>query len=385
LNLRIPPNYKKTYMVHGKVNGDLPATVGNRFWVSLLDERDSGEVSYVATAPLDADHRFSFDNVPSGHFLLSLNSSYGSENNAHGPVVMIWSGPYGPVSHLLASQKIEIREGMAEVNITPLPLPTVTGTVHFSHLPEAWNNTFDIAQQRIALIPREYRQAFSAKLSADGSFSIGPEDSGDYEVDLGLRAPLYIQSIRLDGREINGRYFHLSAGASAKLEIEVSGESGQVNAKIVPDGSLPMAEPSMFETCRKSAYPQYGVVLFPDPLFVRPIADQEPNSAPNIQPRLLRSTAGGDDPMLQTLQAVPPGHYRALAVQGPSNVGSEFGNRADFTDLDQKLWNALEALGVPVTVQASGTVQLTLPDKTVDAERVGAKLGLPLDRGLLNR
>jgi hypothetical protein len=274
---------------------------------------------------------------------------------------------------------------MAEVTVTPLPLPTVTGTVHFSHLPEAWNSTFDVAQQRITLIPREYRQPFSTKLSADGSFNIGPEDEGDYEVDLGLRAPLYIQSVRIDGREINGRFFHLSAGASAKLEIEVSGQSGQVNAKIVPDGSLPMAEPSMFETCRKSAYPQYGVVLFPDPLFVRPIADQEPNSAPNIQPRLLRSTAGGDDPMLQTLQAVPPGHYRALAVQGPSNVGSEFGNRADFPDLDQKLWNALEALGVPVTVQASGTVQLALPDKTVDAERVAAKLGLSLERGLFNR
>ena len=385
LNLRIPANYKKTFSFRGKVNGDLPATVGNRFWVSLLDERDSGEVSYVATAPLDADHRFSFDKVPGGHFLLSLNSSYGSENSAHGPVVMIWSGPYGPVSHLLASQKIEVRDGMAEVTVTPIPLPTVTGTVHFSHLPEAWNSTFDVAQQRIALNPREYRQPFSAKLSADGSFTIGPEDSGDYEVDLGLRAPLYIQSIRLDGREINGRFFHVSEGASAKLEIEVSGESGQVNAEIIPAASLPMAEPSVRETCSKSAYPQYGVVLFPDPLFVRPIADQEPNSASTIQPRLLRSTNSGDDPRLQTLQAVPPGHYRALAVQGPSNVGSPFGNRADLTDLDQKLWSVLASLGTPVTVQAAGTVELALPDKTVDAERVAAKLGLSLDRGLFNR
>lgn len=378
LNLRIPPNYKKTYSFRGKVNGDFPAAVGDRFWVSMLDERDSGAVSYVAMATLDAEHRFSFDKVPGGHFLLTLNSAYG-------PEPMIWSGPYGPVTHLLASQKIDVREGMAEVNITPLPLPTVTGTVHFSHLPVAWNNTLDVAQQRIALIPHEYRQPFYAKLSADGSFSIGPEDSGDYEVDLGLRAPLYIQSVRIDGREINGRFFHLSAGASAKLEIEVSGESGQVNAKIVPDGSLPMAEPSMFETCSKSAYPQYGVVLFPDPLFVRPIADQEPNSASIIQPRLLRSTAGGDDPLLQTLQAVAPGHYRALAVQGASNVGLPFGRRDDLTDLDQKLWNALAALGVPVTVQAADTVELELLDKTIDAERAAAKLGVSLERGLFNR
>jgi hypothetical protein len=378
LNLRIPPNYKKTYSFRGKVNGDLPATVGDRFLVSLLDERAPGAVSYVATATLDAEHRFFFDKVPGGHFLLALNSAYG-------PEPMIWSGPYGPVTHRLASQKIDVREGMAEVNITPLPLPAVTGTVHFSHLPEAWNNTFDVTQQRITLIPREYRQPLSAKLSADGSFSIGPEDSGDYEVDLGLRAPLYIQSVRIDGREINGRFFHLSAGASAKLEIEVSGESGQVNAKIVPDGSLPMAEPSMFETCRKSEYPLYGVVLFPDPLFVRPIADQEPNSDSVVQPRLLRSTTGGDDPLLQTLQAVPPGHYRALAVQGPSTVWSPFGRQDDLTDLDQKLWNVLVSLGVPVTVQAAGTVELALPDMTVDAERAAAKLGVSLERGLFNR
>lgn len=378
LNLRIPPNYKKTFSFRGKVNGDLPATVGNRFWVLLLDVRDSGEMSFVATAPLDAEHRFSFVNISGGHFLLTLNSAYG-------PEPMTWSGPYGRVTHLLASQKIDIRDGMAEVSVTPLALPTVTGTVHFSHLPEAWTNTFDVTQQRITLIPREYRQPFSAKLSADGSFSIGPEDSGDYEVDLGLRAPLYIQSIRLDGREIKGRFFHVSAGASAKLEIEVSGESGQVNAKIIPAGSLPMAEPSVRETCSKSAYPQYGVVLFPDPLFVRPIADQEPNSASTIQPRLLCSTTSGDDPMLQTLQAVPPGHYRALAVQGPSNVGSPFGSRADLTDLDQKLWNVLASLGMPVTVQAAGTVELALPDKTVDAERVAAKLGLSLERDLFDR
>jgi|HubBroStandDraft_6_1064221.scaffolds.fasta_scaffold51214_1 hypothetical protein len=378
LNLRIPPNYKKTYSFRGMVNGDLPTTVGNRFWVSLVDVRASGAMTYVATAALDAEHRFSFDKVPDGQFILQLGSAYG-------PEPMVWSGPYGPVTHLLASQKIEVQDGMAEVTIAPMSLPTVAGTVHFNHVPEAWKNNFDVGHQTITLVPREYRQPFSAKLSADGSFSIGPEDIGDYEVDLGLRTPLYIQSVQLDGREIKGRYFHLSAKTAANLEIEVSGDSGQVNTHIVPGGSQPMSEPSVRETCSKSTYPQYEVVLFPDPLFVRPIAEQEPNSASVVQPRLVRGTRSGDDPGMLTVQAVSPGQYRALAVQAPSVRGTPFGRRDDVTDLDQKLWNALAALGEPVTVQAGGTVELALPDRTVNADRVAAKLGVPQEHGLFDQ
>jgi len=361
----------------GKVNGDLPATIGDRIWVSLLDVRASGALNYVARATLDAEHRFSFDKVPGGQFLLQLDSAYG-------PEPMMWSGPYGPVTHLLASQTIDIQDGLTEVTITPMQLPIVKGTVHFSHVPEAWKNTFDVGHQTITLVPREYRAPFSAKLAADGSFSIGPEDIGDYEVNLDLRSPLYVQSVRLDGREIKGRYFHLSAETSRELEIEVSGDSGQVNAHIVSDGSLPMAEPSVYETCSKSAWPQYDVVLFPDPLLVRSIAAQQTNSASALQPRLLRSSTNGDDPRIQQIQAVPPGHYRALEVQAPSLMGSPFGRRDDYTDFERKLWNALAALGEPVTVKAGDTLELALPDKTVDADRVAAKLGAPLERDLLD-
>jgi hypothetical protein len=51
---------------------------------------------------------------------------------------------------------------------------------------------------------------------------------------------------------------------------------------------------------------------------------------------------------------------------------------------DRALWSAPAALGEPVTVQAGGTVDLALPDKTVDAARVAAKLGVSLERGLFD-
>jgi hypothetical protein len=378
LTLLVPPNYKKTYAFSGKVNGDLPAAIGDRFWVSLLAVRPSGEQQFLALAKVDAEHRFSLDNVPGGHSVLELHSAYG-------PEPMTWSGPYGPVSHRLASQKIDVHDGMAEVSITPLPLPTVTGTVHFTHLPEEWKNNFDIAQQRITLIPREYRAPFSATLSEEGSFSIGPEDVGDYEVNLDLRAPLYVQSVKLDGREIKRRYFHLAAAASAKLEVEVSGDSGQLNVRILPDDSLPMAEPSVSETCSKSAYPEPTVVLFPDPMLVQAIANAELELDFTAQVRLLRSTPFGErnNPTLQIL-AVPPGNYRALAIQGPGIIGSPFGRANHHSEVMQELWNELAALGEPVTVQSGAPRELTLRDKTVDANRAAAKLGVPLERGLLD-
>jgi hypothetical protein len=371
LSLRVPPNYKQTYSLSGKVDGDLPAAVGDRFWVSLVDVDASGTQSHgVAYSKLDAKRRFSFDKVPAGHFLLQLHSAYGPER-------MSWSGPYGPVTHLLASQAIDIHEDLTEAVLTPTPLPTVVGTVHFSHLPETWKNNFDVSRQRITLVPREYRAPFSANLSADGSFTIGTEDPGDYEVKIELREPLYVQSVRLDGREVVGRYFHLTAGNTASLEVVVSDDSGQVKARVIPDGSLPIAEPSVREDCRKSAMPQYVVILFPDPRFVRPDAEQARNPTTGVPPRLLRSGTYQDDLAFQ-IRAVPPGHYRALAVQSLGAMWSPFGGD-DRTSIEQRYWNDLVALADPVTVQAGGTVELALPDKTVDAARAAAKRGVSLN------
>jgi protocatechuate 3,4-dioxygenase beta subunit len=378
LDLRVPPNYKTEYSFPGKIRGDLPAAIGDRFWVLLLDARARGGKRLVRVAKPDAEHRFSFENIPGGQFIMELHSGYGPEPE-------MWSGPYGPVSHLLASQTIDIQDGMKEAAIEPMQLPNVTGAVHFKHVPEEWKNNFDIKQQRITLVPRDRTQPFSALLSADGSFSIGPEDIGDYEVNLDLRAPLYIQSVRLNGREIKGRYFHVAAAVSANLEVEVSGDSGQVNSRLVPDGSLPIAEPSMDEACRKSIYPEPAVVLFPDPLFDNATEGKKQKVDSNFQPRLFRSTGYGspDNPTLQ-VQSVPPGHYRALAIEGPGITISPFGRPGDPPGLMEKMWSAFAALGKPVTVQAGGTLELTLPNKTIEAQRMAAKLGISLERGLLD-
>jgi hypothetical protein len=387
LELRAPADYKKSYAFGGKVSGDLPAKIGDRFWVTLLDVRSSGVQSFVATVPLNADHQFSFNRVPGGQLPLQLHGAYGNEPMGG------W-GPYGPVSHLVASQTIDVSDGLTDVTLTPMELPTVKGNVSFTDLPDSWKKTFDVTRQEIFLKPRN--QDFNspppgAMLHADGSFVIDPVDIGDYEVQMQTLGQLHLVSVRVNGRETLGRYFHLLSGESVSMEVEVSFDAsklhiGQVTAHVVQDGSLPMPEPSVPETCGPYAWQQYSLVLLPDPQFAPLIIGNGLDSASLAGPRQFAIMWGDRaDPKFQI--SVPPGHYRALAAQTTGIVGSPFafGRAGEPTDSYQRLWNALAELGEPVRVQTGDSIEISLPDRSVDVERVAAKLGVPLGRGLFDR
>lgn len=47
-------------------------------------------------------------------------------------------------------------------------------------------------------------------------------------------------------------------------------------------------------------------------------------------------------------------------------------------------WKVLAQLGEPLTVKAGQTLELALPDKTVDVARLAAQWGLRLDAGVMN-
>ena len=373
LDLRAPHGINRLYTISGHVAGDLPPRIGDRFWVSLIwDVNVPGAQAYVASGKLDSEHRFSIEGVPNGRYLLQLRSAYGPEPH-------FWSGPYGPVSHLLATQVLEVRGGdVPDVTVTPMNLPTVTGTVRFANLPADWKK-FDVSAQRITLVPHIWEMPFSSRLAADGSFSIGPENVGEYEVYLPSSYPLYIRSVRLNGHEIRARHFHLASAPAAHLEIEVSGDSGQLNATVAPDPSLPLAEPPIWETCQKQVWPEYQLILFPDPLFSAQ-SDNVGSAEPVV---LLGSGVWNADYTRLQVRAVPPGQYRALAAEHltPSFV---LGRWNDLSDDERKLWTALAVLGQPVTVLAGTKMEIVLPDKTIDVVRAAARLGVPLDTALLN-
>ena len=379
LELRVPPGISEIHKVSGQVVGKLSPKLGDRLWATLQWDVPDAQ-TFVARAKLDSEHRFLFNGVPNGRFILQLHSAYG-------PPPRAWSGPYGPVSHLLATQTLEVRgSDVLGVKVKPMDLPTVTGTVRVLHVPTNWKH-FDLSTYYVTLVPRTYKAPFSAKLSADGSFSLGPEDIGDYEINLQLRPPLYIRSVRLNGREIQGRYFHLSAQASAHLEVEVDDNSGRVDATMVPDPSMPRPDPPVREPCANSslfaprlplAWPQPQIVLFPDPLF-----PAKTNAASSLEPRLFRGglESDGHRTWLQ-VSGVPPGHYRAVAAEHLRLFS--YGRAHDLTANERGLWSDLAALGQPVTVGPRARLQITLTNKSVEVARLAARFGVPLDSGVLN-
>jgi len=365
LQLRMPNGPAQLRSISGKVTADLPKRIGDRFWINLLwDVPKLGAVGFAGMAKLDENHEFHLEHVPNGRFVLKLGSAYGPEPAS-------WSGPFGPVTHLLASQPVEVRnEDVRNVEISQISLPSIAGTLRVEHLPESQKNS-QVSSWTVLLVPREYRAPSSATVSADGTFGIDPEDVGYYEVQLspyGMPG-FHIQSVRLDGREITGRYFHLQPNQSAHLEVVVSGDSGQVYATVTPDPSLPLAEPSVTETCGSRNWPQLHLLLLPDPLRIS-------DSTLSLPRFYLGYPTDVDRPILQALQ-LPPGRYRAVAAEHLPTQYQSFGLLELSPDTSAKLWTAIAQLGTPVTVRAGEKVEITLPDKTLDVARLADRLGLP--------
>jgi hypothetical protein len=376
LELRMPKDNEPVHTISGQIAGDLPAKIGNRFWVWLMDVNDDGSERHVTSATVNQERLFSLEKVPNGKFRLDLHSGYG-------PEPMMWSGPYGPVAHLLATQQVEVRDvDVVGVKITPMELPAVDGVVRYSNLPESWKS-FDLSSQRITLIPRTRQAPFSAKLSSDGSFSLDPEDPGEYEVELNHPGQLYVRSIRLNDHPVEGRYFRLSANATAKLEVEVRGDGGKLNFSVTPDASLPTPEPSRNEVCFKTpptSRTNVEIILLPDPLFAADKGDKF-----SVEKRIFQAYGVHDDHRTwQQLTAVPPGHYRAIAGEHIFSLAFR-SNRSDLTAEERRRWEALAQLGQPITVEADSEQEITLPDRTAEVARLAGTMGLRLDAMFLDR
>jgi len=372
LELRIPAGLDHLHSISGRIIDNIPKSEGDRFWVNLLWDTSDGQSS-AGSANLDDKRQFHLDDVPKGKYLLQLLSAYG-------PPPMAWSGPFGPVSHILATQKIEVQdEDIHGVTITPERLPTVTGRVRFENLPAEWNGNFEATSQMITLVPNEYRAPISAKLAADGSFSIEAEDPGDYEVTLSQPgSELYIRSLIVDGRAMTGRYVRLQMGQATHLEVVVGGDAGHLRVEVAPDPSVPKPEPPVREACGNQAWPKPQLVLFPDPF---PAAADPTLSR---QPIVYFGYPTGDDDHPQIgVDALPPGHYRALAAEDlhravPFRTWEEIPTEELFH------WNGLAKLGEPITVESEEKLEVVLPDKTVDVVRLASQWGLGLDAGVMN-
>ena len=398
LELHFPVNGGSAHSISGAVLGDLPARLGDRFLVELRDAADSSVYASQTSGKLDADHKFFLEHVYSGNYKLSIYGVYGPEpkQNTRSEIVTLSSRYFEPLRHLIATQTIEVRDqDISGIELTPLTLPAVAGTVKIQHSPANWKD-FQLSDLNVSLVPHRKNGTLSAPitLNANGQaeFAIAAADPGEYEVQIksaknnlfvnghSVDSMFYAQSARLNGKEVNPRFFSLPQNGIAKINIELSGDMASIHAKVDPDTSFPMPGVPLNERCVGTG--RYTVILFPNPP-VSPLIDSEPEQAPHLfNAWSLGAACNGFTGNLQQywdgrIRDIPPGNYYALAARDMSFLYFGITNGGQISIEKRRLLSALATIAKPITLHAGEDLELELSDKTIDASRIASRIGLP--------
>ena len=395
LELRIPANGGTAHSISGTVDGDLPARLGDRFVVELKELPDFGVYGNPRNGKLDADHKFHLENVPAGRYRLDVYGVYGPEPQPNDRANFVTLSPrnlrqFEPLRHLIATQLITVSDqDISGLTLTQLTLPSVTGSVHFAHPPANWKE-FKLSDLILNLVPHRKNGSLVAPLTDvtdnQGKFTIGAADAGEYEIQIQSADPrrimgrgLYVLSAKLDGKDVNSRFLSLPAGGEAKLDVELGSDMAVVHAQVLPDGSFPMPVVPLNERCEGTG--RYSVVLFPDPP-VSPSIESEPEQAPHLFTAWslgagCNGVASGVHQYWDgKIQDIPPGDYYAIAGRDMNLLyfGIAFQGHSSAEQI--KLLIALEAIAKHITLQPGQNLELELTDKTIEANRIAAGVGV---------
>jgi hypothetical protein len=396
LELHFTANGQTAYTISGAVSGDLPSRLGDRFLVELDDAVDLGIHGYKRETKLDANHAFTLKDVPNGNYKVSVYGVYGPEPQPDsGRSIKFMSPPYvEPLRHLIATQLIEVRnQDISGIELRPLTLPSITGVVQIQHPRADWKD-FKLSDLSVRLIPHRKNgslwSSLTSKADDQAEFSIGAADAGEYEVAIEAAKPgrgtpkgLYVQLIKLNGKEVNPRFFSLSQDDTAQLEITLSGDTASAHVNVHPDTSFSLPATALNKHCSPGT--SYTVVLFPDPP-VSSLIDSEPEQIPQFY---FTSSYGsgcvgvptgvGQNPAGMIMD-IPPGSYYAIAARGLDLTNYQFrgwsGRQGQISAEQIRLLRALEAIAKPVTLHAGENLELELSDKTIDASRIAARVGV---------
>lgn len=391
LELHFPVNGGSVHSVSGSVTGDLPARLGDRFLVELEDLTGLGIYGNQRMGKLDADHKFQVENVPDGRYKLNVYGVYGPEPQPNSrPQFVTVSAPYfEPLRHLIATQPITVSDrDLSGLTLTPLTLPSVTGAVHIPHPPANWKD-FKPSSLSVRLVPHRKNGSLSAPLTDKGEdrgeFTIAAADAGEYEVQIDASDPrhtinkiFYVASAKLDGKEVNPRFFTLPKDGVAALDIELGSEMATLHARVLPDKSFSMPVLPLNERCVGTGH--YSVMLFPDPLVSLDIAN-EPQQTPHVDTAWSLGTycngvaTGIRQPWDGRIVGIPPGRYYAVAMRDSVwNFGIL--NQGELSAEQRSFLNELATIATPITLRSGENLELDLVEKTIEANRIAVRVGL---------
>jgi hypothetical protein len=363
-----------TFHVRGRVPKDVAHREEEYFNVNLIETNAAGLEGITQTkdmfGPGDA---FDFPGVRSGHYSIRLTGPF-RKPESPAPWVNTHFAPCSTPNYLIASQTVAVSDtDLNDVALDPIPRLSVAGKIRFEDIPKEWRS-FAADAQSVTLSPAHVdlsvrgAQMLSggcpqrAKLTSDGEFLFENVSGGIYEVGLDLTGvqgdELYLKSIALNGRPVEGRRIILKPGQPAELTLVVSNNGGEIDAQVKPSG--PPAEEYRFdEPCQPK-------------MAVNPVAWLIPDAIPADASGIVIgafTTAG-----LIEIPRVPPGRYYAVAGEnfnGFFHFMRSPGNYSVWTD--PKFLQSVSALGTRVEVAGGQKIKLLLPDSTAQIQNLLAK------------
>ena len=402
LRLRVPANVN-AFSASGMVEGELPARLGDRFVAEVEDVHEADVQGFLRSAKLNAEHEFSFENLPNGRYRVKVFGVYGPEPKASDGMQVITAVNlfFEPLRHLVATRDFTVdNANVAGMTLQQLTLPTVTGRVQVVAGPEGWKD-FKASDMAVTLLPRWKNGSVGATVTDAGAgvgeFTIGAADAGEYEVRIGgakgqALNGMYIQSVKVDGKEANPRFIRLAAVEGEQLEVVVNRGYATVNVRVTADPKSPAPVLGLNERCG-AVGGEYTVVLLPDPILSadamkkKEAGDFGGELAEGVfamdgsSQGIMRSVpgldcAGGRE---SEIAPVPPGKYLAIAVKDMNAEGlggAMLGGVGPRDVRTRSLYRELARLAKPISVRAGETIALELQDQTVEAARIAAQVGV---------
>jgi protocatechuate 3,4-dioxygenase beta subunit len=205
----------------------------------------TGQISISPTSD-DTRYRVNFlERNPSGGTMptvmaMNLTGPYKAGDSFSGTVCpgdydVVLSEQQGNV--IFDSQRVNV--GQTEIDglvLTTRPMASIRGEVHFEDITR-YASCPGLGGQHVDILRQGDGQFESATIDNKNRFEFHNVAPGDYSISLGpfLREAVYVKSITVAGKPIEGRRFSIAQPAPATIEVTLSGDLAHASGHISPD------------------------------------------------------------------------------------------------------------------------------------------------------
>jgi hypothetical protein len=325
-----------TYHLSGKIAGTFPEGGVAATRLSLAQEDDLMGLSFGPSSNISKDGTFNLSGVAPGSYVLTVVSMSGK-------------------LRVLARQPVGIENAdVKDVVVSLMPSATIKGQTRIEGTRPATVAAPDLQSIQVFLQGTgTFIIGGSTTPKADGAFLLEDVSPGKYSISVS-RAPegTYLKSLRFGNQDALARELDLTSGSGGELELIFSYGAAIVSGTLQLPEPDPASAPADPATEKPTSPPAALIVLVPDVLR----ADGS---------GILR--ANPDQTGAFAFRSVPPGHYRAYAIESASLLSLD----------NPQVLDALQSRGIEVEVKENDKKDIQLKIiPSDDFQQVLTKLGI---------